>query len=320
MPIIPGGSGGFVDPSALNLTSFVSGIIEGCQLAVNSPADNFIEIGTGKLVIADTFTDPLAPDIQVIEITTPRQENPNQDRRTKWNWLEWNGSSLDFRAEAGFEVSDTRLGVILGKSRDNNNGPLVTAAIDVPLPAFGTSYTSRDDVISTDSYGISGLEMTPNAINALQIDVAAGKGFRPFSEVRGGSTSPHVRLDAAQTPRGSYTYHAAPTGVTVSETQVQTDVWNDAGTVVTIPNNSNWIVQWVFYFPKSGSIHVIHSQNLYSNFNDAKAGINDVPDIDVETLFNSFVRGWLLIKDGATDLGNPTEAEIVNKAIGSART
>jgi hypothetical protein len=98
---------------------------------------------------------------------------------------------------------------------------------------------------------------------------------------------------------------------------IDPNVYNDNGVLTAVPNN-NWTIMRIFFFYGSETTIVYVGNGVYSNLENARAGIGTETFEEHPDTLEAVFRGYLLVKEGATLLNDPAQAEFIS--VGGVRT
>lgn len=162
---------------------------------------------------------------------------------------------------------------------------------------------------------LSGNVFSPSG-NNLSITKSAGTSFRYSVNVDTNRKQPSLTTDPSLNPVTFFRAYrnAAFTDFTYVPNQTIVDpnyYDNGSGTLHTVGNN-DWSVQRVYYFPSGGNTYVLYGQSTYSSLSLARSSIStenfQIPD---DILNGSVFRGWLVVKEGATNLSSNSQSVFI---------
>jgi len=159
-----------------------------------------------------------------------------------------------------------------------------------------------------------GMKLTDSGNSDLELRTTAGA----FTSIMKGAltrpTTPNIESFAASTVT-SYLYlynDNAGSFTVVPEEEVQPDSWDDgSGTLATLSNN-RWSVQRVYSAGDVNTMIIHFGQVEYKTFEEAALGLFTDDHIKFAPLDGSLFLGFVILKKGTSDLGDTTEAFIVN--------
>ena len=284
-----------------------TGWLEGGQITINTEDDTKLDITAGSVaIVSGTETNST---IQIISWTNQTALNPALTTRSKWVGVKDDGTgNAQFVYDIEFDVVERRTTAILGRIWDSGGtGPTITNVGDYERPAWGLLTAFQDFILEYGSWNISGNVYSANGTNLL-LDKSAGVSFRYHAEDVVGQENVHS--DAAQSPRNTYAYHLQGSSTTTTETDIESDYYDNAGVKVALPNNQ-WTVQEVWFFPVSLTCHVLYGQIIYNSKADAIDGITTETKVrNTDILSGAILRAYLVVEQGCTDLTDDATAEI----------
>ena len=289
-----------------------TGWLTGGQITINAGNNTKIDITAGSVLVV-TGTD--TPTGKTISWENQVGLDPALATRSKWIGVRDNSGVAEFVYDTSFDAVERRTIAILGRIWDSaGSGPQITNVGDYERPAWGLLTAWQDFVLEYGSWSISGNVYSANGANLL-LDKSAGKSFRYHAEDTVGQENVHT--DAAQSPRSSYAYHLQGSSTTTSETDIDPDYY-DNGSIKTALANNKWTVQEVWYFPVSGTCHVLYGQTVYNSKVDAIDGITTETKVrNAGILDGAILRAYLVLEQDCTDLTNSATAEIREAKAGA---
>ncbi len=179
----------------------------------------------------------------------------------------------------------------------------------VPLIQFNASPAQQltDLTFALGPLNISGNVHSANGAN-LNIDKSAGSSFKEGVNIDGtaaGYKRPDISddtSDIALTFR--YRYQDGSGGISQDgdDTTINPDLYDDGdGTLGTVTAN-DWTIQPLWMFPGTGNTRIMYGQVLYNSMAEAESGITDGVVTDPNLVAEAILRGWLIVKEGTTDL------------------
>ena len=294
--------------SMLAQNNQATGWCDGGDISINSGDNTLIDITAGTIMVAD-YTDQVNPVIQTISWSGQTGLDPGLVGRSKWIGVQDDGfGAAEFVYDGSFDAIERRTIAILGRIWDSGGtGPSITNVGDYERPTWGLLTAFQDFVLEHGSWNISGNVYAPNGTNLL-LNKTAGKSFRYHAEDTVGQENVHT--DAAQVPRSAYAYHLQGSSTVSVESAIDPDYYDNAGVKTAVPNKK-WTVQELWFFPVSGTCHVVYGQTVYQTKADAIGGIADETKArNAEILDGAVHRAHLAVVEGCTDLSDPDEAVI----------
>jgi len=293
-----------------------TGWLEGGQISINSGDDTLIDVTAGTIVVSD-YSDPANHVDTIISWMAQTGLNPGLAGRSTWIGVQDDGSGdAEFVFDPSFDSIERRTTGILGRIWDNaGTGPSITNVGDYERPTWGLTTAFQDFILEYGSWNISGNKYSPNGAN-LTLDKSAGSSYRYHTEDTIGSQNVHT--DAAQTPRTTYAYHLQGLSTVESQSTIQPDYYDLSGVKTAVPSGK-WTSQELWFFPVSGTCHVLYGQAYYNSKGDTLANLTTEDKVrNGEILDGAIKRAYLVVKQGCTELDDVDTAELreVNGSAG----
>lgn len=185
-----------------------------------------------------------------------------------------------------------------------------------PNVAYATDKQYEQFIRSFGPIKVSGHTIQPNGAN-LKLNRTSGTAFSLGRNWINDTDNPSVVSDPAQTDCTFFRYYrgvTAGTFITVpNQTAIDPTRYDDGtGTLPTVPGGK-YTIQRIFYYPNTPTIlGVYYGRAEYTSLADAAANINFENFTEIEnTKTNAIFAAYLLVKSGATDLTNTSDALIL---------
>jgi hypothetical protein len=185
-----------------------------------------------------------------------------------------------------------------------------------PNVAYATDKQYEQFIRSFGPIKVSGHTISPNGAN-LKLNRTSGTAFSLGRNWINDTDNPSVVSDPAQTDCIFYRYYrgaTAGTFITVpNQTAIDPTKYDDGtGTLATVPGGK-YTIQRIFYYPNTPTLlGVYYGRGEYTSLADAAANINFENFTEIEnTKTNAIFVAYLLVKSGATDLTNTSDALIL---------
>ncbi|MCK5614985.1 hypothetical protein KAR91_74675 [Candidatus Pacearchaeota archaeon] len=293
------------------VSNYTTGWLEGGTITINGGDDTLIDIAAGSVLITD-YTDQMNPDITKIIWSAQTGLDPGLIGRSTWVGVQDDGAgNAEFVYDVSFDSTQRRSIAILGRIWDNaGTGPQITSVGEYERPAWGLMTAFQDFILEYGSWNISGNKYSANGANLL-LDKSAGTSFRYNAENIPGIENVHV--DLLQEPRTAYAYHLQGSSVVTAETEIDPDNYDVGGVKTAVPNGK-WTIQEIWFFPVSGTCHVLYGQDYYSSKGDALDGLSTEDKVrNIEILDGAIERAYLIVQQGCDDLSDLDIAELREK-------
>jgi hypothetical protein len=185
-----------------------------------------------------------------------------------------------------------------------------------PNVAYATDKQYEQFIRSFGPIKVSGHTISPNGAN-LKLNRTSGTAFSLGRNWINDTDNPSVVSDGAYTDCIFYRYYRGVTAgsfITVpNQTAIDpTKYDNGTGTLATVPGGK-YTIQRLFYYPNTPTLlGVYYGRAEYTSLADAAANINFENFTEIEnTRTNAIFAGYLLVKGGASDLTNASDALIL---------
>jgi len=299
-------------------SSLATGLLYGGILSINSGNSAAFDITAGKGQIhasGSTYTADPAPTLQFV--TWPAQTGITLQylatNDTTWIYVDGAGT-VQQRTEY---YTDTQLEetIIIGQLVHPSR-TFINLARTNPNVAYATDKQYEQFIRSFGPIKVSGHTIQPNGAN-LKLNRTSGTAFSLGRNWINDTDNPSVVSDGAYTDCIFYRYYrgaTAGTFITVpNQTAIDPTKYDDGtGTLATVPGGK-YTIQRLFYYPNTPSLlGVYYGRAEYTSLADAAANINFENFTEIEnTRTNAIFAGYLLVKSGATDLTNTSDALIL---------
>lgn len=165
------------------------------------------------------------------------------------------------------------------------------------------------DYLNYRSRAKKGIVYAANGAN-LNLNRSLGSIFVPGGNFANNEKDPNVVPIVAQTAL-TFRYRTMIGEPAGDVTAINPNVYNSAaGTLTAVPSN-DWQAQRIFVFP-SGLTRIQYGQATYPNLAAALAGYQiETFTTEQNIADNGTLCGWLLVKEGATQLNNDAQAKFI---------
>jgi hypothetical protein len=185
-----------------------------------------------------------------------------------------------------------------------------------PNVAYATDKQYEQFIRAFGPIKVSGHTISANGAN-LKLNRTSGTAFSLGRNWINDTDNPSVVSDGAYTDCTFFRYYRGATAGTFITVPNQTAIDptkydNGSGTLQTVPGGK-YTIQRIFYFPNTPSIlGVYYGRAEYTSLADAAANINFENFTEIEnTRTNAIFVAYLLVKGGASDLTNASDALIL---------
>jgi hypothetical protein len=299
-------------------SSLATGLLYGGIISINAGNSAYFDITAGKGQIhasGSTYTADPQPTLQYV--TWPAQTGITltylATNDTTWIYVDGAGT-VQQRTEY---YTDTQLEttIIIGQLVHPSR-TFINLARTNPNVAYATDKQYEQFIRSFGPIKVSGHTIQPNGAN-LKLNRTSGTAFSLGRNWINDTDNPSVVSDGAYTDCIFFRYYrgaTAGTFITVpNQTVIDPTKYDDgSGTLQTVPGGK-YTIQRLFYYPNTPSLlGVYYGRAEYTSLADAAANINFENFTEIEnTRTNAIFAGYLLVKSGATDLTNTSDALIL---------
>lgn len=299
-------------------SNLATGLLYGGIISINAgnTAQFDITAGRGQIVAAgSTYTSGPNPTFQYVN--WPGQTGITltylATNDTTWVYIDSAGV-LNQRTEY-YTDEQIEENIIIGQLVHPSR-TFINLARTNPNVAYATDKQYEQFIRSFGPIKISGHTIQPNGAN-LKLNRTSGTAFSLGRNWINDTDNPSVVSDPAQTDCTFFRYYrgaTAGTFITVpNQTAIDPTKYDDGtGTLATVPGGK-YTIQRIFYYPNTPTLlGVYYGRAEYTSLADAAANINFENFTEIEnTKTNAIFAGYLLVKSGATDLTNTSDALIL---------
>ena len=288
-----------------------SGLISGCELSISQSNPTKFNMSSGVGVIIDNWTNPATPSRTIVNI--PSQENISP------TYLATDATSYLFVDRLGNLVfnnygstpEDRRELIFVGWI-DHTDNLSITGVKVQPFSTTAAVSQLNDFFLSFGPFNISGNAYY--AAGGLQVARSAGETFDSNANYSVNKQSPHILTTDIESPCGIYYYYRDNSGGWINGTEISSVVDpnhydNKTGILEPVPSGK-WTIQVIAFYAQTLATDVQYGQVVYDTFASAKSALQDAVDINPYNSYDTF-RGWLIVKQGATDLSDVSQATFV---------
>lgn len=292
-----------------------TGILSGCFITTSdvqaTTADVTISVGVARFV--DNHTNPLLPNFKGdFNIATQTLQNVNVSLGAKIILNEdLTITSEVFTATDSASQRRTRIELaIIGAG-----GQVLRAYSNL---AFDTSNLLKDTMEAVGIVKMSGFDMSANGTN-LSLSIAEGNEYSQFfgNYDAPSNLDPLNEIIAAKSLVSffeTWQDSSVPGGFNLrfSRTTLNPSVYDDGDSSGSVPDgivqtNSAQIMR---VYESSGSVGVLYGQTKYNSIAAALDALLHEQFVQSPFFINTSLRGFIIIRGGATDLSDPSDALI----------
>jgi hypothetical protein len=298
-----------------------TGIISGGVLTINSGDNTKFDISAGKGFIADQSTTPITvTEVEWSAKTAVTLTNLTTSFATDIA-IDIDGNVIQ---QNSYTPEELRSLIFLG-GIDHSGGTIINNVFSVQIPANGIGSSLFELTKAIGDINLSGNVFSPNGAN-LKVNKSSGSTFSYGRNNTVNSENPHTALQSGQTALSfNYVFNngSGSGSFLASTTDVDTTKYDDgSGTLATVGNN-DWSIQRILMFSNTGNVFIQYGTQTFNNKSAATAGLVTTTFPSLSGIRTALVRGYLIVKKGATAL-NSSDAVFVDAdrfgSIGSGGT
>jgi hypothetical protein len=301
-----------------------TGLINGGVITIDGTNGQVYRISSGSGYIINNYTDSINPTYQYISwpdliVTASAFPGPGQNATTPRTNIAINSSGNVYEKTDKFTPQDYRNYIVLGRIVHTNNN-VITRTLSLPLTTYNRGFHWFDLANSIGPVNVTGNIYSAGGTD-LTIQKSAGQTYRIGSNYKNNSAFPDITTDAISNPTSfRYRYRSGSEFIELPSTTYVTGSRydNGSGTLQTV-NNNQWTVQRIFFFGATATTIIQFGQTVYNNKLDAEVSVLSEPfQTDTNLLDDALLRGYLLIRGGASNLSNPNDGEFLEAVGGGA--
>ena len=301
-----------------NASSLSNGLLFGGKVTIN-PADNTkFDIEAGACLLVDN-SNVVKAKVKIIRWTKFTALTPEFIATSESSFI---GMGVDGNLEASviqqpdeFTQLQKRTITRLAGLGHPDNVTIVVADFSPGNIAFNTDISFNDLVFTLRPINFDGNEYDFFG-NTLEFKKSTGSSFRFGSNFETDSESAHLTEDPALDPISLYFYvyrdGAGDFAVDIkagANAVIDPNFYDDGtGILATMPTKK-YQNQRIFFTNKSNLVFIQIGQKVYNSRSDALLGrLDESFEINPPLVFGSVFRGWLTVREGATDLSDSIQA------------
>jgi hypothetical protein len=318
-----------------------TGLLHGGVLSTENGSTTFsITSGSGLIIDynASTVDEPYPTIVQVDWPAYVSSSLPNIVTQ-EITYIAIDSTGALVKQNTAYIDGDFEDKIVIGRVL-HQNGSVTNGTITSPTVAYGQTGFRGDFIRAFGPLKLSGHVVSVNATatnpptNTQFLGLAKTAGDS-YVEGRNYTTNPNSpnyvksTTDTALTTSKIFREYVNGSGVPVIDTGIANagytaiDVtnYNNAGTLTPIGSGNNFTIQRLYWFPNSvnRAIFAYYGNTIYSTIDDAEAGIASEAFTEGDNTRDAAILiGYLIVKEGATDLGNPTQAKLIQAGLSRA--
>jgi hypothetical protein len=322
-------------------SSLSTGLLHGGVLSTENGTTTFsITSGSGLIVDynASTVDEPY-PTITAVDWPAYVSSSLPNITTAEITYIAIDSTGALFKQNTAYTDGDFESKIVIGRVL-HQNGSVTNGTITSPTVAYGQTGFRGDFVRAFGPLKLSGHVVSVNATatnpptNTQFLGLAKTAGDS-YVEGRNYTTNPNSpnyvksTTDTALTTSKIYREYVNGSGVPVIDTGIANagytaiDVtnYNNAGTLTPIGAGNKFTIQRLYWFPNSvnRAIFAYYGNAIYSTIPEAEAAIGSEAFTEGDnTRDAAILLGYLIVKEGATDLGNVTQAKLIQAGLSRA--
>jgi len=294
----------FVELAQLEST----GLIDGCNLTINPNDPSKFDITAGVGIIVDNYTNPNSPTKTIIPILARTGISPEYLSTDSSSYIFANPSGELVYTNNGSTPIQRRDLISIGWVDHTNNVSLGGAKVQ-PFSLTAPVSQLNDFFLAFGAFNIEGNSYHP--YTGLMCSKSAGTTFDSNANYTNDKRSPHILTSNGENEINIYYYYRSGIGNWINDTpitnQIDPNHYDNITGLVPVPSG-NWTIQVLAYYAQTNAHDFQYGQALYSDKASALSALQDAVEINPYNNYDTF-RGWLVVKQGATDLTNINQAE-----------
>lgn len=300
-----------------------TGILYGGVLSVNSSDNSRFDISAGSGVII-SYTNggasgSSAPSVSAQIVTWSAQTSVSvsgiSSADTTWIYV---NSSGGIGQQTGVFTSENYQEYIIIGALVHPNRSSISFISSLSNVSYGTLHQYDEFIRSLGPAKISGHRISANGSN-MKINRSSGTSYLMGSNYALDSNHPNFVSDAGKTDAAIHRYYSDGAGnftISISSSIDGSKYDNGSGTLQNV-SSSNWSIQRLFYYPGNEDVVISYYGTVtYSSLSEATSAIStetfsESPNTKDQTIF----CGWLIVRGGATQLNNTSDAKFVQASV-----
>jgi hypothetical protein len=295
--------------------SSATGLLSGGALSINSGNADYLDISAGAASYID-MTDPTDPIAETITWSGTTVDGALGSNFYKWVGIYRTGPGTGaVIVDTDFTALERRTVAVLGKYWSTVSGSNITNTAGYANLGYGQYDTSLDFMESYGAINVYGNAYSASTDTSMTLARTSGQAFRLGANRGAQPTSPNVYDSPAQLTIPSYYYQISGSYQYDVRSVIDPNTYDLNGVQTSVPTDK-WTVQRIYYFAVSNVTVMLWGQNYYDSATLARDGIFD-DDFDLwqDTVRGGILRGYLIVKQGATDLTDSDQAVVI-EALG----
>ena len=286
-----------------------TGMITGGILSINTNKTKF-DLTAGSGVIVDNTTDSANPVVYPISWgnLTAIPDTLIGSCTTTYVYMDKTGAI--YLSPIWGDPALYRSHLMIGWM--DHAGSIEDYAYTEPIFACDSWAQAVDFALAFGSFNVSGNVYAP--LSGLTISRSAGQTFEIGSNYVNSKSSPNMITTTGDSPVSFVYYYRDGSGGWINTNSPVTVIdhshYDDgSGHLASVPGGS-WTIQILSYYSIMDANDVQYGQVVYASVGAAEAAINTAVAMNPYNSFDT-IRGWLLVRSGASDLTQASDAMFV---------
>jgi hypothetical protein len=301
-----------------------TGIVSGGIVTINEDNAQAYNISAGAGYVIDNYSDSENPQHVYVSwpefiVTASAFPGAGQNATSPRTNIAIDSSGNVFEQSGKFSTQDYREKIVLGRIV-HVSSPVITRTLSLPLTAYNRGFHWFDLANSIGPINIGGNVYSAGGTDRT-IQKTSGQTYRVGTNYATNPAFPDITTDSGTNPTTfRYRFRSGSNFVELPPTTIVTGSLydNGSGTLQSV-NNNQYTVQRIFFFAATGTTIVQFGQLVYNSLASAQvAALNESFITDPNLSEDAILRSFLIIRGGATDLSNPTDAEFLEATAGGA--
>jgi hypothetical protein len=285
-----------------------SGLLWGADLSIDTDTTKFV-VAPGAVVIVDNYTDPENPVKTLVSWDTPLVVTDPYIATADTVYIGMDATGAFFYTlDDPFTTEQRRQYASIGWTDHVGRTEIEFVGME-PAGINSIAAQFQSLLYAMGSFNLSGNEYTYST--GLAIRRTSGNAWCPNQNYENEKNNPHEMPTNAENPAGIWYFYRSADGW-VNDTPlgsvVDPEHYDDgSGTLAAMPTGK-WQIQPISYYPLWEANDIQYGQAVYDDLAAAESALQESISVDPYNSVDVF-RGWLIVKQGATDLSNPAQAK-----------
>lgn len=302
-----------ISPLNYNLDINSTGLISGGLLSINADPTKF-DLSAGTGLVIDNYSVQGTPTITQVSWPGFTAQDPFYLATAGTTYVGINASANIVYKDEDFSPEERRTIIPIGWVDHPDNTTILFTRTE---PAYNAEIQSQlnDQMFAMGPFTVDGNQYIPGT--GLEIQKTEGHTFDNNANYEIELKNPHIILNPLETTCDILYFYRDGLGGWVNDeaavTVINPNNWDDNSvTLATVPTDK-WTIQIISLYPVPGYTgnDIQYGQHVYDTKEDAINAIYDPVTINPYNVPDLF-RTFLVIKQGATDLSDTTQAEFIN--------